>query len=92
MRVTIIPVDGFVSIDGEGYSGIDLSFMGADVHALQWYESEGEIERKDERGRIVSNESITDITPYQPAIDAWQAAKDAAVVEPEPIEPESIAG
>ena len=79
MRVTIIPVDGFVSVDGEGYSGLDLSFMDADIHALQWYETEGEIERKDNRGRIISNESITDLTPYQPALDAWQVAKDAAI-------------
>lgn len=78
MRVTIIPADGFVSVDGEGYSGLDLSFMDADIHALQWYETEGEIERKDSRGRITANEDITDLTPYQPALDAWRAAKDAA--------------
>ena len=78
MRVTIIPVDGFVSVDGEGYSGLDLAFMNSDIHALQWYETEGDIERKDSRGRIVSNEAITDLTPYQPALVAWQAAKDEA--------------
>ena len=78
MRVTIIPEDGFVSVDGEGYIGLDLSFMDSDIHALQWYEIEGEIERADARGRIVANETITDLTPYQPALDAWQAAKDAA--------------
>ena len=79
MRVTIIPADGFVSVDNEGYSELDLSFIDADIHALQWYETEGEIERKDNRGRIVSNEEITDLTPYQPALDAWQVAKDAAI-------------
>ena len=78
MRVTIIPVDGFVSVDNEGYSGLDLSFMDADIHALQWYETEGEIERRDSRGRITANEDIADLTPYQTALDAWQAAKDAA--------------
>ncbi len=78
MRVTIIPADGFVSVDGEGYSELDLTFMDADIHALQWYETEGEIERRDSRGRITANEDITDLTPYQPALDAWQVAKDAA--------------
>jgi len=78
MRVTIIASDGFVSIDEEGYEGIDLSFMNADIHALQWYGNDGEIERKDERGRIVSNEEITDITPYQSALDLWQVAKESA--------------
>lgn len=77
MRVTIIPVDGFVSVDGEGYSSLDLSFMDADIHALQWYGDEGEVERKDARGRISANEEITDFTPYQSAIDAWQIAKEA---------------
>lgn len=80
MRVSIVPADGFVSVDGEGYIGLDLSFMGSDIHALQWHDTEGEIERKDIRGRIVANESITDLTPYQPALDAWQVAKDLAPV------------
>ena len=79
MRVTIIPADALVSVNGEGYSELDLSFMDADIHALQWYETEGEIERKDSRGRITANEDITDLTPYQPALDAWQVAKDAAI-------------
>ncbi len=76
MRVTIIPEDGFVSVDGEGYNGVNLSFMEPDIHAVQWYETDGEIERKNIRGRIVANENITDLTPYQPALDAWQVAKN----------------
>jgi hypothetical protein len=78
MRVTIIPVDGFVSVDGEGYSQLDLSFMAADIHALQWYETEGELEIQDARGRVIENRPIDSLEPYQPALDAWQAAKDAA--------------
>lgn len=77
MRVTIIPADGFVSVNGEGYGRLDLSFMGADIHALQWYGTDGEIERRDGRGRIVANEEFADLTPYQPALDAWQVAKSA---------------
>jgi hypothetical protein len=78
MQVTIIPADGFVSVDGKGYSKLDLSFMNANIHALQWYDTEGEIERSDSRGRIVANEEITDLTPYQSALDAWQVANNAA--------------
>ena len=33
MRVTIIPSDGFVSVDGEGYDGIDLSFWTSAIRA-----------------------------------------------------------
>ena len=87
MRVTIIPADKFVSVDGEGYHGLDLSFMDADIHALQWYETEGDIERADSRGRITANEEITDLTPYQPALDAWAVAKanDESTVPVTPI-------
>jgi hypothetical protein len=78
MRVTIIPVDGFVSVDGVGFSDFDLSFMDASVHAVQWYETHGEIEVKDPAtGRMIANEVITSIDAFQPAIDVWQAAKTA---------------
>jgi hypothetical protein len=79
MRLTIIPIDGSVSVDGVGFGGLDLSFMDASVHAVQWYETHGEIERKDPiTGRMVANEVITSIDAFQPAIDVWQAAKTAA--------------
>jgi hypothetical protein len=77
MRVTIIPEDGFVSVDGEGFTKLDLSFMDKDIHAVQWFDTEGEVERKNSRGAIIANETITSITPFQKALDAWQAAKDA---------------
>jgi hypothetical protein len=78
MRVTIIPVDGFVSVDGMGLSGLDLSFMDVSVHAVQWYETHGEIEVKDPAtGRMIANEVITSIDAFQPAIDAWQVVKTA---------------
>jgi hypothetical protein len=76
MRVTIIPVDGFVSVDGVSFGGLDLSFMDVSVHAVQWYDTHGEIEIKDlVTRRMVANEVITSIDIYQPAIDAWQVAK-----------------
>ena len=78
MRVTIIPIDGSVSVDGKGFGGLDLSFMDASVHAVQWYETHGEIEVKDPvTGRMIANEVITSIDAFQPAIDVWQAAKTA---------------
>jgi hypothetical protein len=89
MRVTIIPVDGFVSVDGEGYGDLDLSFMDSDIHALQWYETEGELEIEDARGRVIENRPIDSLEPYQPALDAWQAAKDEAE---QPLPPEDQTG
>ena len=78
MRLTIVPIEGSVSIDGIGFGGLDLSFMDASVHAVQWYETHGEIEVKDPvTGRMVANEVITSFDAFQPAIDIWQAAKTA---------------
>jgi len=78
MRVTIVPIDGVVNVDGKGFGGLNLSFMDASVHAVQWYETHGEIEVKDPvTGRMVANEVITSIDAFQPAIDVWQAAKTA---------------
>ncbi len=78
MQVTIIPVDGSVSVDGKGFGGLDLSFMDASVHAVQWYGTHGEIEVKDPvTGRMVANEVITSLDAFQPVIDVWQAAKTA---------------
>jgi hypothetical protein len=48
------------------------------VHAVQWYETHGEVEIKNpETGRMVANEVITTIEIYQPAITMWQTAKTA---------------
>jgi hypothetical protein len=88
MRVTILPDDKSVFVDNEGYGDIDLSFMGADIHAVQWYDSHGEIERKDPvTKRMTSNEEITSFDAFQPAIAVWQAKKDevAAAIAAEKI-------
>lgn len=78
MKVTIIPSDGLVSIDNEGFNGLDLSFIDQSIHAIQWYGEGGEIEYKDERGRMIANVEINSIEQFQPALDLWQAAKTAA--------------
>lgn len=77
MRLTIIKSDGFVSIDGKGYSEIDLSSLPDDVHAVQWYDDEGEVEIKDNKGRIVENKPITSIDDYLFVIPLWEAAKES---------------
>lgn len=82
MRVTIIPVDGFVSVDGEGFSNLDLSFMDATIHAVQWYGDIGEVEKKNNRGNVIANEEITSLAPFQEALDAWQVAKTEADASP----------
>ena len=86
MRVTIIPADGFVSIDGESYSGLGLSSIDSSIHAVQWYGESGEVEVKNPvTGKMVENREITSLDEFQQAIDAWQAKKDEPLVVIEPL-------
>ena len=79
MRVTIVPADGIVTIDGNGISGVDLSFIDPSVHAVQWYGTMGSVEYKDvnivDIIKSTHQEEITDIAPFQMAIDAALAKK-----------------
>lgn len=83
MRISVVRPDGVVVVDGEGIKGVNLDQLDADIHAIQWFGTEGEIERVDERGRIVANEEITSFDPYEWVIDAWQSAKDSMEPLPE---------
>jgi hypothetical protein len=102
MRVTIIPIDSFMAVDGEGYHAVDLSFMDPNIHALQWYDTEGELEIKNNRGRVVENRAIDSLEPYAAAFESWEAAKTAwqaaqqaaqqAALEAEPTQTEPSEG
>ena len=77
MRAIILLDDKSVSVDGEVYSDLNLSFIDSTIHAIQWYDTYGEIERKDPvTKRMTGNEEITSFDEFQPAITAWQAKKD----------------
>jgi len=76
MRLTIVPEDGAITIDGESYI-LDLSHMDPEIHAVQWYDTYGEIERKDPiTKKMTSNQEISSIDEFQNIISAWQAEKD----------------
>jgi hypothetical protein len=80
MRLTIIPEDGAVYVNGVSYSHLDLSFIQSDVHALQWYDSYGEIEFKRSfiDGKIVrpANQVITELPDWANACKSkWDEAK-----------------
>jgi len=82
MRVTIIPSDGFVSIDGVGYGSLNLSSIDPSVHAVQWYGDKGEVELCDSVTRkMVENRAITSLGEFQSALDAWNVANTAVPVE-----------
>ena len=92
MKLTIIVYDGFVAVDGVGYSGLDLSFMDSTIHAIQFNGTKGWIEYvMNEDGEKPNNQPIVSIDEFQPAIDAWniadQAAKEALLNPATPIIP-----
>jgi hypothetical protein len=76
-RITVVKGDGLIMVNKEGYHGIDLSFLEPNIHAIQWYDTWGEIERKDERNRHLPNEEITSLGALEGFImAAWQAKKE----------------
>lgn len=79
MRMTILADDNSVAIDGEGYGNLNLSFLDPTIHAVQWYDTHGEVEHKDPTtGKMTANREIQSIDEFQQAITVWQVAKDAA--------------
>jgi hypothetical protein len=66
MRLTIVPEDGVIGIDGEFLLKVqqDLNWIPVDVHAVQWYDTWGEVEFKD----TSPNERIEELGIYQQAV------------------------
>jgi hypothetical protein len=79
IRLTIIPDDGYCAVEGIGYSGIDMTSLAAEIHALQWYGECGEEEIKDlSTGGIVHNKEITSLNNYQAVLDSYWSIRHAA--------------
>lgn len=76
MRLTIIPSDNTVYIDGVGYSNIDLTWIpnidGKKVHAVQWVDDEGEIEFVGPH----QNLKIGELDIFEKSIDLWNEKKE----------------
>lgn len=72
MKLTIIPIDGAVYVDYISYLKLVWEGTPADVHALQWQDTEGWIEYKDV---TVPNEVITVLPQWADnAMAAWTVA------------------
>lgn len=91
MRLTIIPVDGFVSVDNVSkFQPLDLSNCGipADVHALQWYDTKGWIEFGDDGDPFTPkppNELIESLPSWaNTCIKVWQDWTPPEPPQPEP--------
>jgi hypothetical protein len=79
MRLSIITDDKTIYKDGEAYSGLDVSYIPATVHALQWYDTYGEIEYKSTGPHTKPANDVIDYLPdwANSALAIWDAAKAA---------------
>jgi hypothetical protein len=83
MRATIIPADTFCSVDGVGYNGVDMTSVGPEVHAVQWYGTYGEVEVQDPvTGKMVGNNEITSLNEYQAVFDSYWEIRNSQPEEP----------
>lgn len=80
MKLTIIPSDGLVGVDGTFYP-VDMTGIDPGIHAVQFNGAAGEIEFVD---KADANEEIKDVAAFQFLIDRWQAAHDLATAPPPP--------
>lgn len=79
MKVTIIPCDGVITIDGRKFDGIDMSSIDQTIHAVQWNRNIGEIEYMiDPEGKKPQNKAIDSLDQFQEVIDQWIAKSDDA--------------
>jgi len=69
--LTIIKDDTLVRVDGRDITGIDCSSLEANVHAIQFDGSNGEVEYNDG----TTNLAITSITAYKTITDLYATAK-----------------
>ena len=84
MRLTIVPIDKMVGSNGLFFVDLDLSAcdIPQNIHALQWYETEGEVEFIDNSDRTKpQNKIIAELPIWASAcLKKWNEAKIASEV------------
>lgn len=94
-RITIIPSDNAVYVDGVVHADLDLSAAGipSGIHALQWYDTRGWIEyaAPDVFSAKPANEDITALPSWADAakavFDAWTPPPEPEPTPEEPLTP-----
>jgi len=94
MRLTIIPVDGFVSVDNVSkFQPLDITQCNVpqNIHALQWYDTRGWIEFSDDGDPFtpkLANEDILQLPEWaNKCVQVWEAWTPPVVEEPVVEEP-----
>lgn len=89
MKLTIIRDMGLVHVDGRGHDELDLSSVPAEVHAVQWDGTSGEIEYV---SNDVPNDMITSLPSWAQAIaNERKAVIDEEIAAEEKAEADRIA-
>lgn len=84
MRLTIIPSDKTVYKDGVVYIRLSMDSVPLNVHALQWFDTDGSIEFND----ASPNENITELPAWAfTCLQEWEAADYAHKHPPSPAPP-----
>ncbi len=83
MRVSIVVDDNLVLIEGVPCVVDCSALIPEGIHAVQWHSTFGEIEFATgvETGDRKPNERFTDMSPFQPLIDAWMVGAQKAAQE-----------
>ena len=78
MRVTVIPSDRAIGIDGQ-FLFLDYT-ADSNIHAIQWYDDHGEMEFEDHRPnrKLTENDYTAEVKPY---VDAYGEALEALEAE-----------
>ena len=80
MRVVIVPSDKFIRRDDDAANLPDWSFDDENIHAIQWYDTYGEIEYNGTPKPLNKQISTPDVlSPYLEALDDYLANR--------PVEP-----
>lgn len=87
-RVTIVPADSLVIVDGRGLN-VNLTLPGH-VHAIQWDGRTGWVEHNDGMPNTPMTQAEYDVLVV-PALAAWESARAAADTPPEPTPAEVLA-
>lgn len=78
-RVIIVPSDTVCTINGVSQTGVDMSSLSANLHAMQWYGTWGEEEYKDlETLQMLPNVRITSLDAYTAVFASFQQLLEAA--------------
>lgn len=80
MKLTIVPSDEIVYVDGRSHTGLSMEGVPVDVHALQWRDTSGWVEFTEALdGTKPANQTISELPQWAlDLIPLWQAAEDAA--------------